>query len=564
MKSFIGKAHKAFNADLAGPPRPPSEKRKSRPMSGSKNSSMLAPSSTVAFSSTNSRADLLPAIQVPSALDILRYRYHHATNLGSVYVLERWLSPSRFPQETSGSSELEAVKSWVAKIGAEQTKKMFETAWANAILDEDIVWLKDEAKGTTVRLPIGYWDLPGEEFTRGTPFETVAQIYSAAWTSIRHLILRLRAHGVGVVIDFHAVPGGANTNDHSGTNSGVAEFFISPFNRKLGIRCAEFVARESAAGLQLVGISLVNEPNNDSENLYEWYDQAIDAVCAIDSSLPIVISDAWDLKRAIDYSLRKNVASPTRSINPIVIDTHMYWCFDDADKKKSPQEIIQEVPSKLSELNGKEGSVTDRGAVQVIIGEYSNVLSADTWVKTGETSKADLIKIFGAEQSLRYQQRAGGAFFWTWKMDWMPGGEWGFKAQSDLQNRFIFPPPHAFIPDRNIFGLLECARNRKDERMWKAVDQHRAYHEHLVPNTLADPSLYENGWKIGYNDAYIFFEGIMNDKAMEAVEPGNRVGNVELWVLKRIRESGFKGDLVWEFEQGVRRGIHDFNAVVGI
>jgi hypothetical protein len=136
MKGFIGKAHKLFNADLAAPPQPPSEKRKSRPILGSKTSSVIAPPSTVRLSDTNSRSDLLPAIQDPSALDILRYRYHHATNLGSVYVLERWLSPSRFPHETSGSSELEAVKSWVAKLGAEQTKQMFETMWANAITDE--------------------------------------------------------------------------------------------------------------------------------------------------------------------------------------------------------------------------------------------------------------------------------------------------------------------------------------------------------------------------------------------------------------------------------------------
>lgn len=411
-----------------------------------------------------------------------------------------------------------------------------------------------------MRLAIGYWDLPGEEFTKGTPFEPVAHIYSSAWTSIRDLILRLRAHGIGVLIDFHAVPGGANTNEHSGTNSGVAEFFNSPFNRKLGIRCAEFVAQESAAGLELAGVSLVNEPNKDSETLYDWYDEAIDAVCAIDPSLPIIISDAWDLRRAIGYSLRKNVAAPTKSINPVVIDTHMYWCFSDADKKKSPQDIVKEVPSKLSELDGKEGSVTKRGAVQAIVGEYSNVLSADTWVQTGDTPKADLIKIFGAEQSLRYQQRAGGAFFWTWKMDWMPGGEWGFKAQSNPENRFIFPPPHAFIPERNIFGLLECARNRQDERMWKAVEQHRAYYEHLAPTVSVDHLWYKSGWKIGYHDAYIFFEG----QDHEAVGQGNKLGNVELWVLKRIRESGLKNDSVWEFEQGLRRGIHDFNAVVGI
>jgi hypothetical protein len=100
--------------------------------------------------------------------------------------------------------------------------------------------------------------------------------------------------------------------------------------------------------------------------------------------------------------------------------------------------------------------------------------------------------------------------------------------------------------------------------MSKATDQHRAYHDHFAPHALTDFSLYENGWKLGYQDAYVFFGGKANDKANEAIEPGNRLGNVELWVLKRIRESGFKGDLLWEFEQGMRRGIHDFNAVVGI
>lgn len=365
-----------------------------------------------------------------------------------------------------------------------------------------------------------------------------------------------------MLLDFHGVPGGANIKDHSGTNSGTAAFFTLAFNRQLGIRCAEFVARESAAGLDLVGLSLVNEPDRKSETLYEWYDEAIEAVSKIDSNLPIIVSDAWDLKRAIRYSLKKNAAFPKQTINPIIIDTHMYWCFSDADKQKTPQAVIREVPSKFTELDGKEGSVTDRGAVQVIVGEYSTVLSDDTWVKHSDASKEkeELVKIFGAEQSLRYQQRTGGAFFWTWKMEWMPGGEWGFQAQSDPSNRFIFPPPHTFIPEQNISGLLECARNRMDERMSKAIDQHTAYFAHLAPNAPSQHWRYEAGWKVGYQDAYIFFEG----RVPETIRQGNKIGNLELWVLKRIRESGCRGEHVWEFEQGVRRGIHDFNAVVGI
>src|SRR5947209_5131206 len=62
-------------------------------------------------------------------LDIIRYRYHHGTNLGSVYVLERWLRNSMFPPNASGSSELEAVKAWVERIGVDATRQKFEAFW---------------------------------------------------------------------------------------------------------------------------------------------------------------------------------------------------------------------------------------------------------------------------------------------------------------------------------------------------------------------------------------------------------------------------------------------------
>ena len=137
MKGFIGKAHKLFNADLADPPRPLSalSNPKFAAVATPKITS-IAPSSTVGFSTMSSQVDFKSTIQDPSALDILRYRYHHATNLGSVYVLERWLSPSRFPTGSKGSSELEAVKAWVASVGVDETKKLFEAAWESAVLDE--------------------------------------------------------------------------------------------------------------------------------------------------------------------------------------------------------------------------------------------------------------------------------------------------------------------------------------------------------------------------------------------------------------------------------------------
>ena len=42
--------------------------------------------------------------------DVFNYRYHHGTNLGTIFVLEKWLSPSMYVQGSAGDSELDAVR----------------------------------------------------------------------------------------------------------------------------------------------------------------------------------------------------------------------------------------------------------------------------------------------------------------------------------------------------------------------------------------------------------------------------------------------------------------------
>lgn len=489
----------------------------------------------------------------PTSLDILRYRYHHGTNLGSVYVIERWLQPSRFPDGAEGSSELAAVKAWVDKIGIDATKQMFEEQWANVVSDEDIQWLINHAKCTSIRLPIGYYDLPDQDFTRGTPFEPYSKVYENAWYSIKVLIQRLRAHSIGVLVDLHALPGGANSQEHSGTNSGRAELWNSPSNRALGVRCCQFLAHESTAGAELAGIQVVNEAEWDAPGMYEWYDECIAAISAIDHSIPILISDGWNLQKAIEYSLRKNSINNDRQA-PVVVDTHYYWAFTDDDKKKSPQEITDECGTKLSPLDGKEGSVVDRGAVQVVVGEYSCVLTEDSWAKRGNSSKEECVQNFGHAQSKRWQHRAGGSFFWTWKMDWMPGGEWGFKAQSDTSN--ILPPQHMRSSLRDKEEKLQKASSQRDCRLHEAMQQHVSYWNGVDPKGHYEHEKYEHGWKVGYQDAFIFFQGCDTTS--------DKTGMLELWVLKRVRESGYRGGFTWLFEQGLRKGIHDFHSTVEI
>ncbi|OCK74292.1 glycoside hydrolase family 5 protein [Lepidopterella palustris CBS 459.81] len=556
MKGFLHKARDHVQSSLRKDEQPTTT-RPPPPIPGSK---------PVFLRRNAAQTDQPPTIAEPSSLDVLRYRYHHGTNLGSIYVLEKWLHPSMFPGNAASnqSSELEAVHLWVDQIGMDATRAKFETHWANAVSDDDLIWLSQSANCTSIRLPLGYFTL-GPAFTQGTPFDQYSSIYTNAWPSVQHLTGRLRAHGIGVLLDLHALPGGANGADHSGTNGARADLWTSSSNQDLGVRCVQFLAQQVRDGLDgVIGIQLCNEADWEAPGMYLWYDRCITAISAIDASIPIYISDAWNMSKALDYAASKNTAFPLPPTCPVIVDTHLYWAFSDADKAKTPQTIISEVGTKLGVLDGKEGSVIDRGAVQVIVGEYSCVLTEDSWAKSGGDAKSDLVKRFGQAQSTRYQQRAGGSYFWTYKMDWLPGGEWGFSAQTT--NGSITSPPPSRLAPSDISTRISTAAAQRDTLMQRTVAAHVNYWDATAPGTSFEHWRFENGWKVGFADASAFFglraSGALSEE--QTRQGADRIGCVEIWVLKRVRESGMRGGFVWEFEQGVRQGIRDFYLVVGV
>ena len=347
--------------------------------------------------------------------DVLRYRLHYGANLGSVFVLERWLSGSMYTTNTTGESELAAVQGWVASQGLDATRQRFEQHWTQYISDNDLDWLKNTGKCNTVRVPIGYFTL-GQQYCNGTPFQAVAPVYVNAWVAVRSLVQRCRSRGIGVLLDFHALPGGANTGIHSGTDSGKAELWTSTAYLNLAKSCLGFIAQAAKSMDGVVGIQLVNEAITNAPGIYPWYDSVLSSLSQIDSTMPIYISDGWNLTQALSYVQQKN-CSKTLNTCPVVIDTHCYWCFSDADKAKTAQTIISQVPQCLCELDNKDGNVVDRGAAQVFIGEYSCVLDGSTWQKSASStqSKTTLVNQFGQAQNNRFFQQAGGCCFWTYR-----------------------------------------------------------------------------------------------------------------------------------------------------
>lgn len=387
-----------------------------------------------------------------------------------------------------------------------------------------------------------------------------------AWTGVKRVIERARSWGIGVLIDFHAVHGGANGEEHSGTGSGKAELWGSRGNRNAARKALGFIAREIKHGglsESVIGIQVVNEATHHAKGMYDWYEEVVREIGSVDETILIYISDAWDLETCLRWVTGRHIFR-TLPRNPIVVDTHRYYTFSDEDKSQNPQQIIGRIGAELSELDGKEGALSDRGEAQVIIGEWSCVLDGQTWSKVQPEEKDGLVKHFGQVQSQKWQQRAGGSYFWTYKMDWMDGGEWGFVEQTKKSNIYI---PHCLsLSQQEVKDRTQHAQALRAEIANAARSAHEAYWDTTVPGKRFEHHLYSEGWELGFSDAQALFnmraDGALGAKV--AGVGGDKIGCLEIWVKKRLLEAGHKGEFVWEWEQGFRAGVASFYECAGI
>ena len=500
--------------------------------------------------------------QPPTQADVVRYRYQHGCNLGSIFIMERWLTSSMYPEKAEGSSELTAVSAWIKQDGQQKAKERFERHWREYVSDADLDWLRDVGRANAVRLPIGYFTL-GPQFCKGTEFEKVAPVYEHAWPAVKSLVQRCWARGIGVLLDVHGLPGSANGQDHSGTDVKTAKFWSSRSNRALATKVMTFIATEARSMPGVLGLQIVNESEHNAEKMYEWYDDVLHAVAPVDPTLPIYVSDAWVVDKALSWSMGKNSCRPTSSssANPVIVDTHLYWCFTPEDHAKSPQQISTEVHTKLSELDGRAGDVFARGGCEAFIGEYSCALNPSTESKSGGYPREDFIRDFGWAQSERYQARASGATFWTYRMDWMDGGGWGFKEMA--KNGKLKAPASLQLSRDDVSHRLSTANAQRDQRRQQTVSSHVHWWDSNHPGQY-EHWRFEQGWDMGWADANQFFYARVQDE-QKGLCGGDKIGAMDLWALKRLRESGNgTAKFGWEFEVGLRQGVRDFQESAGI
>ncbi|KAJ9375788.1 CAZyme family GH5 [Paecilomyces variotii] len=502
----------------------------------------------------------------PTEKDIFRYRYQHGTNLGAIFVLEKWLKGSMYEKGAEGSSELAAIKSSLKASGLEATRAKWEKHWRTALTDEDFQWLKNVAHCNCIRLPIGYFTL-GPAFCKGTAFDgEPAKVYVNAWSIAKELIERCHHEGIGILVDVHCLPGGANGDAHSGTDNGKAELWKSSKNLSRAKDCISFllqdIARHGMPGV--IGLQVCNEAQWNASGMYQWYDDVLAIASSVDPSLPIYISDAWNLTACLDYAAKKNRVDTRTPVNPVIIDTHKYYTFTESDRSKSPQEIISRIPKELEELRNRQGSISDhKTAVAVYVGEYSCVLDGRTWNRVDPSQRPELTKTFGNAQTEVWTSKASGSAFWTFKMDWMDGGDWGFKEQ--VKKGAIPPPRWTTIPQAEVLAKVKEAEAQRSYFRNHSLAEHTRFWDSSAPGVHFEHWRYAYGWDLGFSDAMNFFCARAHGVIPGEGDGGDMIGARELWLKKRMLETNQFGlNFGWIWEAGFRRGARDFYRFMGV
>lgn len=156
------------------------------------------------------------------------------------------------------SAELDIASGWVNTTGA---RAVLERHWDTFINQSDLQYLASIGINT-VRIPIGYWSL-GPVYCQGTPFEPVADVYTNAWSRVVRAINWAGEAGIGVLLDLHGAPGSQNGQPHSGTSDGNVDFFNNATNQDMTINVLTFLTQQLASVTNVVGIEILNEPNDD-------------------------------------------------------------------------------------------------------------------------------------------------------------------------------------------------------------------------------------------------------------------------------------------------------------
>lgn len=450
--------------------------------------------------------------------------------LGAWFVGERWISDQLYACCDQGlSSELSAVTSYVRLHGLLDAQKTWERHWSTFITATDVQYLASHHVNA-VRIPIGWFSLSDPGLLRDTAFDAFQDVYVNCWSNfVVPFILRCRELRIGVLVDLHCVPGGQNSEGHSGTDNKSCMLYSDSRAREQTLRCIRTLIDKTSGYENIIGIQALNEPIWGTEKFLEDFYDEILSYAAATSMVPIYIGDGWNISHWAHWVGKRPEFC--------VLDHHYYYCFTSENHAMSTGQLIDAAEQSIELAHCSQIA---RG--NVVVGEWSLALDPHSKELSREANQEYRVsedrRRFGRVQLKSYTAGCGGSFFWTYKF--RASGElneWNFRdmiACGSLPASFNSPVSLSLDHVHGQFDSVSLTHFEAHCRYWSL---HESKFEHWR---------YLSGFRTGWNDAIVF------------AIAGSRIGFAGEWTKRRSGMHSRNSDhstFVWEFEHGFRAGL---------
>ena len=281
------------------------------------------PSAVIAQAGTPSGWETFFVVDVP---------FTRGVNLGGWFVPEHWMVPSVY----EGTNATDLCTLSVLPGANTKLRSHLNTFFA----ESDFDWMASQGL-TSVRLPIGYWNVLGHTLVPGGPayppldpsfsLSIIDQVFN--WTAAR---------GMTVLLDLHGAPGSQNDADHSGCAK--ADYpngmgWDTSDNRRRSVQVIEALAERYCSRSNLFGFELLNEPGENVEqdhgDLLQYYRNAYNAVRQHCASAVVVFNELYDW----EFGDWWNGQLTEPGYYNVVLDLHKYDCFGGAAHETTQQHV---------------------------------------------------------------------------------------------------------------------------------------------------------------------------------------------------------------------------------
>lgn len=303
-------------------------------------------------------------------------------NLGGWFVLEYWMKKPLFLE-----NKIKGHDETVFSAQAENLNELLEKHHKEWITMDDLQWIKGQGINL-VRIPIPWWLFGDEKYYRSV--EELDQV-----------LVLLDEIELDYMLDLHTAPGCQNGFDNGGME-GVLEWHTKPEYINKTIEVLEKVMLRYKTNSHFHSIELLNEPNVviDINILKDFYKRAYRKLRAIDSEKYIVMHDGFRLRSWKYFFINNN-------FHNVILDTHMYQCFDESIKNFTIEEHCQHTMKRAKLLAEVEEYIP------LIVGEWSLGLNHNEHIT--KSNEQEAMKKYASAQ-LQAMSKCTGHTFWSYKV----------------------------------------------------------------------------------------------------------------------------------------------------